>query len=370
MEIKADPRHRAVAFFTSAYTLVLLILTVVFCKNEVIASFLIPLSCLLVWLTPFFLIAYGRTFRLDENGCTVILGKHKRSIAWQEFPHVYRFDYSHNHHASLGLHGGVAFSAKPIKHPMRILPHLYCYLHPRSFVYINFIDSKRVKGGRNYIDSYCANETELMAKLDKWGVTIGGTFTVGKETFTPSKDCFAVRSNEWAVISGYALLLYPIMLLLAIILGWHELSPLFLAILSILCIIGFWYSIASILAYGRTFTFNQNGCTVSLGRREKHYGWDELTYVRLFDYRKAPLFGSLGQMGSIVFSTTAMKTPKWFSPTKHSLLHPLTYVYVNFRDPNRPNLTKRGYLDDYCVDKEVFLQYLDEWGVEVQYPNA
>lgn len=366
MEIKADPKQRTLAFLTSACAIAQLILTVVYCKNEVIVSFLIPLSCVIVWLASFLLIVFGRTFRLDENGATVILGKHKRSVAWTKFSHVYRFDYSHKHHASLGLHGGVAFSTKPINHPMRMLPTLYCYLHPRSFIYVNFTDPNRVKRGLNYVDNYCANETELMAKLDRWGVTINDTFTVGKENHMHSKDCITVRSSEFAVIDGYVLFVWPIILLFSIIIGWNELSPLFLAFLGVLCAIGFWYCIASILAYGRTFIFDQNGCATVLGKREKRYSWDELIYVRYFDYRKAPLFGSCGQIGSIVFATAPMKTPRWLSPTKHSLFRPLTFIYVNFRDPNRPEPHKRGYLDDYCVNKKIFLQRLKEWGVNVQ----
>ena len=133
-----------------------------------------------------------------------------------------------------------------------------------------------------------------------------------------------------------------------------------------LLIISAIYSIGCAIAYGRTFTMNENGCTVSLGKYKKHYNWEEFECVRYYDYN-VPKFRSLGLIGGIMFSPKKSELLR-VSLNLYCFFHPFSCVYVTFINEKRSkSLT---YRDAYTVPKEIFETKLKEWGVDVQYTNT
>lgn len=126
------------------------------------------------------------------------------------------------------------------------------------------------------------------------------------------------------------------------------------------------YNIVCTIAYGRTFTFDKTGCTVSLWKYKKHYDWVEFECVRYYDYSK-PRFRKLGLTGGIMFSKKPIELRRT-SLNLYCFFHPLSCVYVTFINEKRSKgLT---YRDAYTAPKEKFENKLRAWGVEVQYPNA
>lgn len=81
----------------------------------------------------------GRTFILDENGCTMILGKHQRSYEWAEL-YVQYYEYSPEKRDTTPLipGSGIVISRRPVK-SFPEGPMSYClYRHPISSVFFRF----------------------------------------------------------------------------------------------------------------------------------------------------------------------------------------------------------------------------------------
>ena len=135
-----------------------------------------------VWLVVLFAVFYigcivmfvfssGRTVSLDENGCTICFLWIKKTYAWSEMktkrierfslPSMWdRYQYPYPKSAIFAPY-------KVFKFKLMIRPWHYVWLHPFSFIYINF-PQKTV----SHVKDCEIDEEEFWLKMKEWGVTI------------------------------------------------------------------------------------------------------------------------------------------------------------------------------------------------------
>lgn len=120
----------------------------------------------------------------------------------------------------------------------------------------------------------------------------------------------------------------------------------------------------------RTVEMSAEGCTVRFLRYKKFYRWDELQVKRMADYRYCN-WGGHGSRKVIEYDEGAEFSPKpvrrreGTSPPSYCVCHPLTYIYVNFRNKAAEEASK--FSEHVCeIDKEFFLAKMAEWGVVLE----
>lgn len=109
---------------------------------------------------------------------------------------------------------------------------------------------------------------------------------------------------------------------------------------------------------GRTFVFDEHGCTVKIHNYKKTYTWDELLEKRL----ETGVMARSGKYEGVLFSPHPVKKPKKINFLDYALMHPLTAIFIFFESENSLN-----QFDYYSVDKKIFMQKMEEWGVELKH---
>ena len=120
----------------------------------------------------------------------------------------------------------------------------------------------------------------------------------------------------------------------------------------------------------RTVEMNAEGCMVRFLWYKKFYRWDELQVKRLADYRYCNW--GWNRYAKVIeydegaeFSLKPVKRREGTSPPSYCVWHPLTYIYVNFRNKAAEEAPKSS--EHVCeVDKEFFLAKMAEWGVVLE----
>lgn len=118
-------------------------------------------------------ISQGRTFIMDEEGCTVCFWKYKKKYTWEDlitkrieehdFPSIIRGKNSCPY-----LKGAI-FAPYKIHKPKAIGTSLYSLFHPLSCIYINFsLEDVNYENGRYYE----IEEAVFMEKMKQWGIAL------------------------------------------------------------------------------------------------------------------------------------------------------------------------------------------------------
>ena len=171
MIIKRDKDYPFLCGFYIFCVVLLFLLYVYGCGTpfEIALLFNFPVCVLGI---PIF-ISYGRTFIMDENGCTVCFWKYHKKYIWEEL-HTKRIE---KHHLPSLLDGRysypylteVVFSPHKIRKPRFIRGATYCLLHPLSCIYVNFSPKNQNYSSGRY---YEVDEAIFRQKMSEWNVAL------------------------------------------------------------------------------------------------------------------------------------------------------------------------------------------------------
>lgn len=156
------------------------------------------------------------------------------------------------------------------------------------------------------------------------------------------------------------------------------------------------------IAFGRELVMNKEGCRVGLWKIQRFYKWDEIRVKSYENYKDmiydTPRSLKRGYEEGIFFSLKKVKKPKWMAPKTYCCWRrPWSAFFVNFYpgginadlealqnekgvidwaqylEKTKKKLTMRKAMseiqrepENYPVDKELFLHYMDLWGVEIE----
>ena len=138
-----------------------------------------PLCIALLINTPAYLliilslISTGRTFIMDEEGCTVCFWKYCKKYTWKEM----KTKKIESHDLPSMLRGKFTcpytkeaiFSPYRVHKPKSIRSWLYSLLHPLSCIYVNFsLENDSYELGRYYE----VDEKIFRQKMEQWGVQL------------------------------------------------------------------------------------------------------------------------------------------------------------------------------------------------------
>jgi len=131
----------------------------------------------------------------------------------------------------------------------------------------------------------------------------------------------------------------------------------------VLTVFLFCISVHLCVFYGRTFLFDETGCTVILGKYKKHYAWSQLKYVQLRDCRNTFYYSrtEVRPEERMIFSTKPLKFPRFIDVLSDAFwFHPLSCIFVGFYVYPQ-DTTAGGRV--YIAPRKEFFQKLREWGV-------
>lgn len=117
-------------------------------------------------------VAENRTFELDRDGCTVILGRFRKTYTWDSMQIKRYEDFSAAFGCGAFMFRGVVFCTHKAKRPYLIPVALYCtFRHPFSYIYITFIP--KTVSERQPIP-YGVDKATFLANMAEWNVAIEG----------------------------------------------------------------------------------------------------------------------------------------------------------------------------------------------------
>lgn len=123
------------------------------------------------------------------------------------------------------------------------------------------------------------------------------------------------------------------------------------------------------ISHERTVEMSAEGCLIRFLRYEKFYRWDELQVQRLANYdechwgKRSPELIQYDEGAE--FSPKPVRRRRSQPPQFYCQWHPLTYIYVNFRNKAAEEAPK--FKEHVCeADKEFFLAKMAEWGVVLE----
>lgn len=125
------------------------------------------------------------------------------------------------------------------------------------------------------------------------------------------------------------------------------------------------------IAYGRTFIFSPEGCTVCFLWFRKTYYWNEFRTKKTEIYPHFTIVPAKGcpYKKYVMFAPFRVRKPTLIRPLFYNMIHPWSYIYINFYipDPRKKGLlgkiTYRGR--HYEIHEDAFMDKLAQWNVEL-----
>ncbi len=139
-----------------------------------VAAIFLPLTL----FTANWAIACGRTFLLDERGCTACFLGFRRTWRWEQLQTKRIVTYSWLDRVftwgKCPYHKGAMFCCRPVKKRRFLGPPAYGMFHPWSCIYVNFHIPYPFRRTRLYPDYlgryYEVSEEEFRTLMQKWNV--------------------------------------------------------------------------------------------------------------------------------------------------------------------------------------------------------
>ena len=313
----------------------------------------IILVCFLisVWLSHYSVI-------FDKEGCTKKYLFYKRKYRWSEL--VVRQEYSEKVEDTYKCDAykeGVFFRTK--RDCFRRKPGIggYGMLHPFSSIVINFEGTFMWGAGKDgYLIRKCEVKKEtFFSKMDEWGIDISRVYVEEINDSELPNQLVAQNDKKvdeyrkfgvwlFIIIMGMcgimAVMIYPTMggMLLACV----------CMLFGIWMIIMQWYTEYKII-------IDKYGCTKTWWKYKKKYTWDELTVRKICS--------PMGNYAEGILFATYLKSPKEKDPEWYYYMHPFSSFTINFKGMSK---FKESFGDQCAVDKELLLQCLAEWGIELE----
>ena len=169
MVIKRDKDYKLYSLVYIFISISLLIIYVYGCNVSLGLALLINSPAFIIMILS--QISTGRTFIMDESGCTVCFGKFRKQYAWEELKTKRIEEYC----LPSMIRGRIscpyikeAFTAPyKIRKPKAIRANLYGLFHPFSFIYINFsLENEDHQIGRYYE----IEEFTFRQQMKAWGI--------------------------------------------------------------------------------------------------------------------------------------------------------------------------------------------------------
>ncbi len=292
----------------------------------------------------------------DKEGCTKKCMLYKRKYRWDEL--IVRQEYSEkieDTYVCDTYKEGVVFLTKRKTTKRKNGIGTYTALHPFSSMAVNF------KGtyifGYNYLERGSeVNKEQFFKKMDEWGVSIKRV-NVEKSLEVPiqlvaqvdekyEKTILIIRWSGFGVLTicEIAAVVDSIIhstedgiIMVLIVLG----ALLFFVILD-------WYNFCKVI-------IDEQGCTKIWWKYKKKYTWEELSVRRIY--------ASIGIYKEGILLATDWKFPREKDPKWYYYLHPFSSIVFNFKGERKDG---DWSLDACSVDKELLLQCLAEWGIELE----
>ena len=127
----------------------------------------------------------------------------------------------------------------------------------------------------------------------------------------------------------------------------------------------FLFTLCVYVSVGRTFTMNQEGCTISFLCFRRTYRWSEFRTIRLMKYTPDVLHGFPYSEGCVFLKKRKKLHPKLV--TEYSVfIRPFSFIYVYFKPEKELKKWHQSYLPKYEIEKTTFMQKMHEWNVAVQ----
>lgn len=122
-------------------------------------------------------------------------------------------------------------------------------------------------------------------------------------------------------------------------------------------------TLSNLIAQGRSYILDADGCTVCFWKYRKMYRWAEFKTKRIEKHILPSMFrGDISHpyLEDIIFSPKVIHKPKFLRAEGYSVLHPFTCIYFHFAPTEESNLVR-----SFEVKKEEFLSRMAQWGIEL-----
>lgn len=164
-------RRQALCMNMIAYILCSSTCTILF------STFELPIVIIILILMPIYLFSFtdllsiGRTFILDETGCTVCMWKYRKKYTWEQLNTKIVIKYYIPSMYSNSLYPSyeteIFFAPYKMHKPRMIRACIYRAFHPIRCIYIYFTPKNAEE---YYLRDYEVDEQEFRTKMAQWGV--------------------------------------------------------------------------------------------------------------------------------------------------------------------------------------------------------
>ncbi len=167
-------------------------------------------------------------------------------------------------------------------------------------------------------------------------------------------------------VKAIVLFILPFILLSMIVVCYlHEWNLFFIVICSLVCIIFILGESLDITYLGRSFMLNGEGWTISIGKYQKTYSWDEITVT----YCKNDHGISLNDWvrPGILLTASPLKKPSRLTAMPTCIYHhPVISVFLRFRTDDTNYIAARVAYEGYVVEKEELLAFFKENHIKIE----
>ena len=298
------------------------------------------------------------TLVFDEEGCTKQFMFYHRKYTWDQL--VVRQEYSANAEDEYECdiyREGIIFRTKKKRTHRKHNIGTYELLDPFGSIVVNYEGTymwNHMKGG--YVGKGCEVNKELfLRKMAEWGIMVHRV--CNNETVLNEKpDQLVAQSDKKSEEYGKEVIKLTCIVIgiLAVIAGIRYqniegVGIILLCLMMCLLLIAMnWYMDCKVI-------IDEQGCTKIWWKYKKKYTWDELTVRKICS--------SIGKYEEGILLATYWKFPKEKDPRWYYYLHPFSSMVVNFKGMCK---MKENLGDECAVDKELLLQCLAEWGIELE----
>lgn len=135
----------------------------------------------------------------------------------------------------------------------------------------------------------------------------------------------------------------------------------------------FLYLLAFSVSYGRTFILDAEGCTICFLWFRKHYFWEDMKFKMIEQYPQFALIpsGDCPYKTYAAFAPYRVHKPRWIRPLFYNIIHPWSYIYLNFYIPDPP-AKQKGFFGPptykgrhYEVHEAEFMEKMYLWHVNL-----
>ena len=317
--------------------------------------FIVFLGILLSTISLWILWSEGKVLILDETGCTVKFLKYKKYMKWDEIE-------TKQLRVNMGMYyEGVLLSRCKEKPPNTGKSDWYVLKHPLSSFQVNFTGMHNPHLSPNrYVSvkaEMCAIDKELfLKKMEEWGVKIDSVRTLDRKIFFDKKGKMQTKRNGYGwkcltfclgIVLIYLLELFIFVLKSGVLIVVF--SPFLIALFIILSIV--------CLEKSYILKMDKKGCTRKVFFLSKHYPWKDLRVKLVASEESHCGEGVLFIKKKSGNSSSASETFSYAS------LHPYSSFVANFEVPGKMYGEKDALHE---ISKELFLEKMKEWGVEVE----